>query len=75
MNFSYPERRTIIRQNDPHACFYIVLSGSAIVSYKRISDDHVQTIDILSRGCTFGVGGGLSSEKMKLIFLLQRKKV
>lgn len=52
---SYPERRTIVRQGQSPACFYIILSGTALVSYQRITDDHVQTIDILDRGCTFGV--------------------
>jgi hypothetical protein len=53
--FSYPEGRRIIRQDERPACFYIILSGSAIVSYKRISDDHIETLTILNRGCTFGV--------------------
>jgi hypothetical protein len=53
--FSYSERRTIVRQGDRSACFYIILSGSAFVTYKRIGDDYTETLDILQRGCTFGV--------------------
>jgi hypothetical protein len=53
--FSYPERRRVVRQNERPACFYIILSGSAVVTYKRLTDDHIQTIDIFGRGCTFGV--------------------
>lgn len=55
MMFSYPENRTIIRQDQRPACFYILLSGSAIINYQRYTDAHVQTLDILDRGCTFGV--------------------
>lgn len=52
---SYPERRTIVRQGDRSACFYIILSGSAFLTYKRLGDDYSETLDILQRGCTFGV--------------------
>jgi hypothetical protein len=53
--FSYPERRRVVRQDERPACFYIILSGSAVASYKRLTDAHIQTIDVLDRGCTFGV--------------------
>lgn len=52
----YPQQRTILRQDDPAACFYVILSGSALISYKRITDGHTHTLDVLERGCTFGVG-------------------
>ena len=55
VSFSYLEDRAIIRQDQPPACFYILLSGTAIVTYRRYTDAHVQTVDILDRGCTFGV--------------------
>jgi hypothetical protein len=55
INPSYPEQRRIVRQDERPACFYIILSGSALVTYKRITDDHIQTLDLLARGCTFGV--------------------
>ncbi len=64
---SYPERRTIVRQDQIPACFYIVLSGSAIVTYKRLTDDHIQTLDIFDRGCTFGV-------RIAMIFLISKKE-
>lgn len=62
--FSYPERRTIVRQDERPAYFYIILSGSAIPTYKRPTDGNVETLDVLKRGCTFGV---------RLIFIIQIK--
>jgi hypothetical protein len=53
--FSYPEQRSIVRQDERPACFYIVLSGLAIVTYKRVTDGNIESLDILNRGCTFGV--------------------
>ncbi len=53
--FSYPEQRTIVRQGERSTCFYIVLSGSAIPTYKRATDGSVETLDVLKRGSTFGV--------------------
>jgi CRP-like cAMP-binding protein len=52
---SYPERRTIVRQGERAACFYIILSGSAIPTYKRATDGNIETLNVLKRGCTFGV--------------------
>ncbi len=52
---SYPEQRRVVRQGERPACFYIVLSGLAVVTYRRIIDDQIQTLDVLNRGCTFGV--------------------
>ncbi len=53
--FSHSDRRTIIRQDERPSYFYIILSGSAIPTYKRESDGSVETLDVLKRGCTFGV--------------------
>ncbi len=53
--FSYPEQRTIVRQGERAACFYIILSGSVIPTYKRVTDESIETLDVLKRGCTFGV--------------------
>lgn len=55
MRFSYPEQRTIVRQGERSTCFYIILSGSAIPTYKRVTDGSIETLDVLKRGCTFGV--------------------
>ena len=65
--FSYPERRTIVRQDERPACFYIILSGSAIATYKRLTDDNIETIDVLDRGCTFGVRIEISYKQKKVI--------
>lgn len=43
------------RQGERPACFYIILSGTAVVTYGRMTDNHIETVDILERGCTFGV--------------------
>ncbi|CAF4258890.1 unnamed protein product [Adineta steineri] len=67
----YTEGRTIIRQGDCAACFYIILSGSACVTYKRITDDHIQIIDILERGCTFGEKGLMTNSRQ--IFTITSK--
>ncbi|CAF0819266.1 unnamed protein product [Rotaria sordida] len=53
----YPEQRTIVRQGERPAYFYIILSGSAIPTYKRATDGNVETLDVLKRGCTFGEKG------------------
>ena len=53
--FSYPEQRAIVRQGERSTCFYIVLSGSAIPTYKRATDGSIETLDVLKRGSTFGV--------------------
>lgn len=53
----YPEQRTIIRQGEHSNCFYIVLSGSVIPTYKRATDGTIETLDVLKRGCTFGEKG------------------
>lgn len=53
--FSFPERRTIIRQDERPAYFYIVLSGSAIPTYKSDGASSAATLDVLERGSTFGV--------------------
>ncbi|CAF1076276.1 unnamed protein product [Rotaria magnacalcarata] len=50
----YPEQRAVIRQGARPACFYIILSGTAILTYRRTADDHIETLDVLRRGCTFG---------------------
>ncbi|CAF1061096.1 unnamed protein product [Adineta ricciae] len=50
----FPERRTIIRQDERPAYFYIVLSGSAIPTYRSDSDGAVETLPVLKRGSTFG---------------------
>ena len=73
---SYPEERTIIRQDQRPACFYIILSGLAIVTYKRYTDDHIQTLDLLERGCTFGVRMYLdrNSNSGVFFFSLQGKR-
>ena len=52
---SYPEQRTIVRQGERATSFYIILSGSAIPTYKRATDGNIETLDVLNRGCTFGV--------------------
>ncbi|CAF3722133.1 unnamed protein product [Adineta steineri] len=67
----YTEGRTIIRQGDCAACFYIILSGSACVTYKRITDNHIQIIDILDRGCTFGEKGLMTNSRQ--IFTITSK--
>ncbi|CAF2386113.1 unnamed protein product [Rotaria sp. Silwood2] len=54
---SYPKQRTIVRQGERPACFYIILSGSAIPTYKRATDGNIETLDVLKRGCTFGEKG------------------
>ncbi|CAF3648129.1 unnamed protein product [Rotaria sordida] len=54
---NYPEQRTIVRQGERPAYFYIILSGSAIPTYKRATDGNVETLDVLKRGCTFGEKG------------------
>ncbi|UJR09794.1 hypothetical protein I4U23_014020 [Adineta vaga] len=59
----YAEQRTIIQQGDRSACFYIILSGSALITYKRITDDHIETLDILKRGCTFGEKGLMTNDR------------
>ncbi|CAF3819188.1 unnamed protein product [Adineta steineri] len=59
----YPEQRTIIRQGERPAYFYIVLSGSAIPTFKRESDGSVETLDVLKRGCTFGDQSLLNDSK------------
>ncbi|CAF0817015.1 unnamed protein product [Adineta ricciae] len=53
----YAEQRTIIRQGDRAACFYMILSGTAVITYKRVTDNHTQTLTVLERGCTFGEKG------------------
>ncbi|CAF4538264.1 unnamed protein product [Rotaria sp. Silwood1] len=53
----YPEQRTIVRQGERAANFYIILSGSAIPTYKRATDGNIETLDVLKRGCTFGEKG------------------
>ncbi|CAF0938097.1 unnamed protein product [Adineta ricciae] len=50
----YAEQRTVIRQGDRAACFYMILSGTAMITYKRATDNHTQTLAVLERGCTFG---------------------
>ena len=52
---SHQERRTIVRQDERPANFYIILSGSAIPTYKRATDGTIETLDVLKRGSTFGV--------------------
>jgi hypothetical protein len=55
----HPEHHTIVRQHDQPTCFHIILAGTAIVNYMRIIDGHVETLEILHRGCTFGVSIGI----------------
>lgn len=52
---SYPEQRTIVRQGERANSFYVILSGSVIPTYKRATDGNIETLDVLDRGCTFGV--------------------
>lgn len=75
--FSHQERRTIVRQDERPANFYIILSGSAIPTYKRATDGTIETLDVLKRGSTFGVRTifPLPSDPSFLIRLLTRKKV
>ena len=73
INLSYPERRAIIRQGDRPACFYIILSGSAIVTYRRLTDEQIQTLDILDRGCTFGVSNEMRFSLSKINFDFRKK--
>ena len=60
-SFSYPEQRTIVRQDERASCFYIILSGSAIPTCKRASNGNLETLDILKRGATFGVRNEVES--------------
>ena len=53
--FSYPDERTIVRQHDRPACFYIILTGAAMLTYNRVAHGLTETFDLLRRGCTFGV--------------------
>jgi CRP-like cAMP-binding protein len=53
--FSHQQRQTIVRQDERPANFYIILSGSAIPTYKRATDGTIETLDVLKRGSTFGV--------------------
>ena len=53
--FSFLENRTIVRQDERPAYFYIVLSGSAIPTCRRDTDSNVETLKVLKRGSTFGV--------------------
>jgi hypothetical protein len=74
--FSYPEQRTIVRQGERSGCFYIILSGSAIPTYKRATDGNIETLDVLKRGCTFGVRKFIcykSIKKKLLVFLFKEK--
>lgn len=79
--FSYPEQRTIVRQGERSACFYIILSGSVIPTYKRALDGNIETLDVLKRGSTFGVRKFLLNTKKEhtmvfcFFFLIHRKKV
>ncbi len=72
---SYPEQRTVVRQDERPACFYIILSGTAIVTYKRITDDYIHTLDILDRGCTFGVRIWIMIVIIKQINFIKGKRI
>ncbi|CAF1289618.1 unnamed protein product [Rotaria sp. Silwood1] len=61
----YPEQRTIVRQGDRPACFYIILSGSAIITYRRVADSHIETLAILHRGSTFGEKGIMTDSRQQ----------
>ena len=63
---SYPEQRTIVRQGERATSFYIILSGSAIPTYKRATDGNIETLDVLNRGCTFGVRDALFFSKFSI---------
>lgn len=54
---SFPERRTIVRQNERASYFYIILSGTAIPTCKRGADGSLDTLEFLKRGSTFGEKG------------------
>ncbi|CAF1138830.1 unnamed protein product [Rotaria sordida] len=69
----YPEQRTIVRQGDRPACFYIILSGSAILTYKRVADSHIETLAILHRGCTFGEKGIMTDSRQKFTVVSKTK--
>ena len=71
---SYPEQRTIVRQGERPACFYIILSGLAIPTYKRATDGNIETLDVLKRGCTFGVNIFLHNRNRKILCVHLRKK-
>ncbi|CAF3009308.1 unnamed protein product [Rotaria sp. Silwood2] len=69
----YPEQRTIVRQGDRPACFYIILSGSAIITYKRVADSHIETLAVLHRGCTFGEKGIMTDSRQKFTITSKTK--
>ncbi|CAF1200619.1 unnamed protein product [Didymodactylos carnosus] len=50
----YEQRRTIVRQGERAACFYMILSGVALPTYKRATDGNVETLDTMEKGSTFG---------------------
>ncbi|CAF4490208.1 unnamed protein product [Rotaria socialis] len=69
----YPEQRTIIRQGARPACFYIILSGTAILTYRRTADQHIETLDVLRRGCTFGEKGIMTNSEQKFTITSKTK--
>lgn len=73
IGISYPEQRTIVRQGERATSFYIILSGSAIPTYKRATDGTIETLDVLKRGCTFGVRDCLSRNSQIFIIDCRRK--
>lgn len=68
MVFSYPEQRTIVRQGERTTCFYIILSGSAIPTYRRVTDGSIETLDVLKRGSTFGVRYSIWLKSIVVVF-------
>ncbi|CAF4363920.1 unnamed protein product, partial [Rotaria magnacalcarata] len=69
----YPEQRAVIRQGARPACFYIILSGTAILTYRRTADDHIETLDVLRRGCTFGEKGIMTNSQQKFTITSKTK--
>ncbi|UJR36299.1 hypothetical protein I4U23_029028 [Adineta vaga] len=69
----FPERRTIIRQDEQPAYFYIILSGLAIPTCKRASDGNVETLDVLKRGSTFAEKSLLCDSKQNFTVMSKTK--
>ncbi|CAM4871450.1 unnamed protein product [Rotaria socialis] len=67
------DKRTIVRQGERAAYFYIILSGSAIPTYKRAADGNIETLDVLKRGCTFGEKGIMANSTQSFTVTSQTK--
>jgi hypothetical protein len=50
----YESERVIICQNHRAECFYMIISGQLVTTYKDIKDRKSNSISLLERGMTFG---------------------